>query len=1227
MQTEPWNRARELFEKVLDLPVSEREPFLETACGGDAALLGEVREMLAAFDGDSFLEHPPPHEGLAVSRLDTLIKARGTQPVGDEPANTDGSPGATALPSAVGPYRILGTLGRGGMGTVYRGQHSETGELAAVKTVSVPSEASLAGIRREIHALARVRHPGIVRIVAEGVDDAVPWYAMELLDGSSLRSYRRAVTHQMPASPDPPDSPPAAEATGDLHRVLTLARRLCAPLAFLHGEGIVHRDLKPDNILVRPSGQPVLVDFGIASSFAGHESRDEIDAVGSWGGTLAYMAPEQIRGEYTDARADLYALGCILYELIARRPPFIRKTGGDFIRAHLHEVPKPPSAYGPGIPDALDALVLRLLAKSPAGRIGYAADVAAALARLGADAEPDPYEPRPRTYLYRPAFAGRADALASLEGSVAALVRGAGGLVLVGGESGIGKTRLMIELGHRAEAAHVLVLMGECLPREAQSGQAPLHALRKPLRRIADRCRERGERETDALLGPRGRLLAPYEPTLADLPGQGKFPEPAELPPTAARLRLLEAVARTFAELARSRPLLLVLDDLQWGDELTLGLVEYLARGEPATGGPVLVVGTYRSEEQPEALRSVLESDRGARVDLGRLEEPAVASMVGGMLSLEPSPPVLSGYLSRQSEGNPFFVAEYLRAAVEERLLWRDEHGTWQVDVEGGGRAKEVDYERLGLPRSLRALVERRLGGLERGATAVVAVAAVLGRETDAGLLEQIAGLGGVEFLEPLDEVLRRQILEDAAGGRLRFTHDKLREAAYDAIPPDERARLHGAAARALEARPDREGRELAAALGHHWERAGEPATARPYYLEAARSAKGQHAHNEAIRLFRAYLRLVDQPTVEGVGARNELGNTLNIHGRASESIEEHQRALDEARALRDIRAEGESIEMLGIAYQVAGRVQEAIELLERALAIHRETGDSWREASVLTALANCSYQQGDLEQARSLDERALEIEHAIGDRRGEGIALGNLGTVLVAQGNLEESITLYERALAIHREVGNRFHEGMTLNNLADARHEQGLLDDACSLYEQALVVIREVGYRLNEGLTVNNLAVIHAEEGHVERARALYEQALAIAREVGVRRLEAFALSDLAVLERRAGDLDRAEHFLREAEARFRDVGDRIYLALCVCERGHAELARGRPAADVLERARESMAALHTGPESRLGKAVSQLERAVDADGRSLHRGECAEDIPAGLRRILLEAGTTDG
>jgi eukaryotic-like serine/threonine-protein kinase len=1229
MPSEHWKRARDLFEQVLDLPDAEREPFLVAACGDDPALLATLRELLATYDGASFLERPPYPVGvLAPTHAGPDLATDTNHGFG---VRTDGSglAGPATLPAAVGPYRVLGMLGAGGMGVVYRAQHMPTGRLVALKTVRVPSESLLAGIRREIHALARLRHPGIVRVVDEGVDGGVPWYAMELVEGTSLRAARPIATRLLAdtvadtaegaaAAPAAPATPPGSDTAADLGAALTIARRLCETLAYLHGEGIVHRDLKPDNVILRPSGQPVLVDFGIASVFAGREGREVLDALDPAAGTLAYMAPEQLRGEAVDARADLYALGCVLYELIAGRPPFVGTAEG-LVRMHVSEAPAPPSRFAPQVPAALDTLVLRLLAKRPTERIGYADDVAAALARLGAEAMAEPDLPRPRAYLYRPAFAGRAEALAGLDRRIEELGGGRGGVVLVGGESGVGKTRFAVEVGRRAERTGALVLAGECQPPGAQAGSAggALGALRGPLRRVADRCRERGEREADALLGPRGRLLARYESALEGLPGQASYPEPAELPPAAARLRLYEALSATLGALARACPLLVVLDDLQWADDLTLGLLAYLLRGTHLERAPVLVVGTYRSEEVSGELGALVGSGRAVQLRLGRLEEAAVTAIVGDMLALTPPEP-LSRFLSLQSEGNPFFVAEYLRAAVEEGLLWRNADGRWQAAGEA--------YERLGLPGSLRALVERRLEGLPKSAAAAVAAAAVLGRELSSGVLGRVSGLEEVALMEAIEEGLRRQVFEEVGPGRLRFAHDKLREVAYGRLEAEHRAALHRAAAEALEGA---EAGARSADLGHHWEAAGEPAKAAAHYLAGARHAKLQHALAEATLLYRAYLLLADWRTAESVGARNELGITLRIQGRTAEAIDEHRRAMEEASGLGDRRAEGYSIETLGDAYHVGGRLQEAGELYERALAIHRELGDLRREANVLLALAMVDYESGALAQARVLYQHALEIQRTIGDRRGEGITLGNLGNVFLSLGEQGECTAHFERALAIHREVGNLDHEGFALCNLGNALHEQGLLSEARSYYEQALAVVRAAGDRRFEGLTLNNLGVLAADDGRVEQAWRLYEQALAIAREADVRRHEGFVLSDLGILERRAGDLDEAERRLVDAEALFRAVGDRVYVGLCLCERGHVEVARGRSAADSLDEARRLMAELRTGPDSRLGRAVARLEDAVAAaeGGRPLHRGERLEDVPEGLRRALAEPESADG
>jgi serine/threonine protein kinase len=438
------------------------------------------------------------------------------------------------------------------MGVVYRGEHKETGEAVAIKTVRAPSADLLSSIRREIQALSRVRHPSIVRILGEGVSDGLPWYVMPLLQGRTLRQhiltlwaksgvdcFRSTINKDrttVPAGdvnqgPQSIATPMSLATTSPLGPTLTLLRRLCAPLAFLHGEGLVHRDLKPENIFLQDDGRPVLVDLGIAARFGGAEGREELD-IERIAGTPAYMAPEQFRGELVDARADLYALGCILYECVTGQPPFL----GEVVSLryqHLYDKPRPPSLLVPNLPAELDRLILQLLEKRPQDRLGHAADVAAALIAVGADAEPE-VGARARAYLYRPELTGRADELSRLVNAVDRVSRHRhGSLVLIRGESGVGKTRLAMEMAQIATQRGLTVLTGRCMALAAgetsiKAGvmEPPLHPLRPVLLAAADRAQERGRPEVERLFGSRGTVLAAYEPTLLDLPGQREQPPP-----------------------------------------------------------------------------------------------------------------------------------------------------------------------------------------------------------------------------------------------------------------------------------------------------------------------------------------------------------------------------------------------------------------------------------------------------------------------------------------------------------------------------------------------------------------------------------------------------------------------------------------------------------------------------------------------------------------------------
>jgi len=291
------------------------------------------------------------------------------------------------------------------MGLVYEAVHVASGAHVAVKTVGAVKSRALAGLRAEILALKEIHHPGVVRILDEGLEEGLPWYAMELLTGKTLGRLNQdtwaaklgalpeTVSTLLASDPSIASPSTAQDAFRDEHAdvypvpvldetalktVLNLYFRICQPLEHIHGRGLIHRDLKPTNVFIRPDGHPVLMDFGLVSRTAsGLEIGSRIL------GSAPYISPEAIRGGYVDGRADLYSLGCMLYESLTGRLPFRGASTAEVVEKHLNDTPPAPSTRVGGIPQALDDLVQSLLAKRPRDRVGYADERDGSLAVVG----------------------------------------------------------------------------------------------------------------------------------------------------------------------------------------------------------------------------------------------------------------------------------------------------------------------------------------------------------------------------------------------------------------------------------------------------------------------------------------------------------------------------------------------------------------------------------------------------------------------------------------------------------------------------------------------------------------------------------------------------------------------------------------------------------------------------------------------------------------------------
>ena len=784
--------------------------------------------------------------------------------------------------TTIGPYEVQGVLGEGGMGVVYRAVAPASGQLVAIKTARETRGDILAAMRAEIRILSRINDPGIVRILDEGLHEGRPWYAMELLEGLTMRAWLDHIwsahsagyagsseeTFDLDNMADaelrnvsrPMTRPPVA--AGKLRAVLDRVCQLCAPLSILHGEGLVHRDLKPGNIFFREDGSPVLMDMGLVARLRGNVGRENLQLPGKVMGTLGYMAPEQARGETVDARADLFALGAILYEALTGVTPLAStSSSSSAIDRLLRERPQPPSALVDGVLPELDVVVMRLLEKRPADRYGHCDDVAAALAALGAVPSTADTTGRGRAYLYRPELVGRERVIKRFRPHLSASAPGA--VMALVGESGVGKTFLASYLADIAAAEGRQVVGAECLPvglsddTSIDAPRAPLHPLSAFLRTLCDLSQDRGAGWSRRVLGDAAASLAPYEPALRSV-----FPDAApapELPAAMSRLRLLAALRATLAAFAREEgPVALVLDDLQWVDDLTLSFLHSLTP-DVLVECQLTVLITSRSGEFTGQISALLGRADVIRADLTRLDPSRVGEVVGQMLAIQDPPDRLVDFLARATGGNPFFVAEYLRQAVDEGLLFRQD-GRWCFEAWDG-------LETLETPRTLMAQVERRLASLDRRALDTLQQAAVLGREFPAAVLTRARGCPSAEVALDLAELTSRQVLRPAQqAGSFRFDHDKLREATVARAPAAQLPALHRAAAEALEEAARERGEAMPhPALAHHWKSAGEPRRAIEHLEKSGEAALAAYSNRDAIRAFSEALKL-SETLEEGLG-------------------------------------------------------------------------------------------------------------------------------------------------------------------------------------------------------------------------------------------------------------------------------------------------------------------------------------------------------------------------
>jgi eukaryotic-like serine/threonine-protein kinase len=1051
-------------------------------------------------------------------------------------------------------FEVERLAGSGGTSIVYRARDLERGVDVALKALRPMEEEDESRFAREVSVLAQVRHPSIVEYVAHGVTDAgQPYLAMEWLEGESLS----ARLHRGPLS---------------VAETVTLGQKIAAALGEAHALGIVHRDIKPSNLLLcgRRVDAVKLLDFGVAR----HHSLLGLTLTGTLVGTPGYMAPEQARGlRDIDPRADVFALGCLLFRCLTGRPAF--GTGDVMVMVFkiLSEEPPRIRDLVPAAPPELDDLIARMLLKAPAGRPLDGAAVAAELAEIvlpePADAstfstaridaeESTSGEPplsvlsasptglsgalgeESRSLLGKPTFCvGReAELHALLDLFEASVTASRASAIVITGEPGIGKSRLAHDLlrriGALGYAVEILVVGGaagapfaiasEVLRRAASiSPEEPLDLQQRKFearlsRRFADWLGEGGGAAVRAEVGDHLDAIA-FAPRAGDAP-DGGISDGVALPVDA---RIREAWEMWLRAECSFHPVLLVLDDLERGDPQSVELIDHaLLR---LADVPLMVLALARPEMH--AVFPDLWAEREpVRLELGSLTRRSSERLVRHALGKGAAADVVARVAER-AEGNALFLEELVCAVAE-------------------GRDDAV-------PKNVIVALEERLRGASAAARRALAAVSIFGRAAwpsgvralladthapdatacapDAATEDKSADLHVDDVDALLADLARRGLLIVGPPARFAdepeytFRHVLLQEAAHATLTDEARVRGHRLAAEWLE----RRGEDYAVAIAEHLERARDGKRAVGWYRRAAERALADCSDTAAC----AHAERGLACGAEG----EELGRLRLVLAQALASAGDNAEAEAQAHEAMQRIPWGSArwysaIAEIGAASAVRGDDERLVELaavVRDAVLAGERSQQLWIAAArlgrYLYAAGRDDLGEGLLDLLESAHYPAADEDAAI---RGELLAAR--ARCAANAGNFEVSLNELGEAAAEFERAGDGRSACLTRVAVGSALVDLGSYAEAEAALRAELGVAERHNLRDGRAAAHHSLGIALAGAGALDEALRAERQAIAHFAAQGNRRMEGRSRVSLADIHERLGELDDAE---REARA----------------------------------------------------------------------------------------------
>ncbi|KPJ72181.1 hypothetical protein AMJ52_07150 [candidate division TA06 bacterium DG_78] len=1065
-------------------------------------------------------------------------------------------------------YKILKKCGVGATGEVYKVRDLKSEHVIALKILSKKSTSSrvVQRFKREFRLLTDLYHPNLCSVYDFGtLRDGRSYFSMEYVDGPNIFEF----TKKLPYS-----------------RIYPLVVQLCRALEYIHAKGLIHYDVKPGNVLVRLSGaEPVvkLMDFGLAGE---HQLQG-----GTWiRGTFPYIAPEVIKGLAIDHRADIYSLGVLLYEIFTQKRLRVSKkmSFATLLKQGTNCISQPPSKIAFAIPQWLDHMIAKLLAQE----YSRANEVITVINNCTKSKFSPETEKTIEGYLLSSRFVGRNQEMALLASLYTEARHGHGHVVLITGDAGIGKSRLLKEFKIFAQLKKSHCFIGYA--RKDKIG--PLEPFYDIFRELFNYMKERTGFYRLQKLRLSLAVLFKIFPDLADSRLRKYLPSLVPIGPQQEKLRNFEALSELLGYCTMYLGgLVILLEDLHWADDLSIQFLEYLGRN--LSGKNIFVCGASRREELAEKpilkkITTHLKREGYLTViELRPLTFKSLYSFLDSTITKESNSSALVRYLMEKTGGNPFFVEEIMRTLLK------------KIGTRLGERVDVDDVRRLSIPRTVEEIVIKRLKGLDHNSQKILEFSAILLKGFRYDMIKHLTKMKDTELLRALWDLKRRQILIEE-DNRYQLYHAALSEALHKRLSVQRQKMLNYQAGKTLEHLYKKSLDLVTEDIAYYFINARAYKKGIHYGLSAAKKSSERYANEQAIRFYAGVLDILGNknsplrftilqelaqieitvgrydnaiehlrkalslkvgPTDKKINAYLDISNAYARQGNYNAALAVYREALRLLGKIKKgtLRLLLETYLKVRIcrAYQIIGDHQRAARCKFDDLRIPQKylkgkhmlklLGSIYHNIGTFESI-KAEYSGGDYNKAFVYHQLAYKYYAKVGDQERIAGVLNGLGIAYYVKFDFQKAINCYKRVIKISGKIGDQYGVATGSCNLGNALNDKGNLQDAVVSFQRALTISKRIGNSLMLGAAFLGLGECLIQQCCYRKVLSYAERGLNIMHGMGWKEREIPSIILIGTVYKEMGDYTTALKYYRKALRIARELGHHIGIAALSAEIG---------------------------------------------------------------------------